>query len=289
VSPECYLLKNESVKGKVKFSKATTVDAGALQFTGMVTDATWVDINKDGWPDLIVVGERMPVKIFINNHGKLEDKTKAYGLADTEGLWTRVFPYDFNNDGNVDFLLVIWRPNTQFKASTTEPMSMYVNDFLKTGVSAPILCYYIQGKSYPYASRDELVETIPVLKKKFLKYSTYADATIRDVFTPEQMRGAQQLSVHTLKNSILENKGNGKFILKELPVRAQFSPLFAAVKGDFYGDGQQEILGAGNFYPFRVQLGREDAGEGVLLKLNKSKTLQLRVSSTWQSMAMCGI
>jgi hypothetical protein len=271
VSPESYLLKNESVKGRIKFSNATGIDAKALQFAGMITDAAWVDINKDGWPDLIVVGEWMPVKIFINNHGKLEDKTKEYGLSNTGGLWTRIFLYDLDNDGNIDFLLGNLAPNTQFKASTIEPMSLYVNDFLKTGVSVPVLCYYIQGKSYPYASKDELTETMPVLKKKFLKYATYSDATIKDIFTEEQMKRALELKVHTLKNSILENKGNGKLILKELPVNAQFSPLFGAVKGDFYGDGQEEILGAGNFYPFRVQLGREDAGNGVLLKLNKAK------------------
>lgn len=271
IAPESYLLKNESTKSQLKFSNAILTDARALQFTGMVTDAAWVDINKDGWPDLIVAGEWMPIKIFINDHGKLLDKTNAYGLSNTGGLWTRIFPFDLNRDGNVDFLLGNLAPNTQFKATVTQPMSLYVNDFLKTGVSTPVLCYYIQGKSYPYASRDEMVETMPVLKKKFLRYTTYADATINDIFTEQQMKGALHLEAHTLKNAVLENKGNGKFILKELPVRAQFSPLFGAVKGDFYGDSGEEVLAAGNFYPFRVQLGREDAGEGVLIKQNKSK------------------
>ncbi|WP_183564094.1 VCBS repeat-containing protein [Mucilaginibacter sp. SP1R1] len=270
-APESYLLKNESVKSNVKFSGAAGTDAKALQTAGMITDAAWVDINKDGWPDLVVVGEWMPVKVFINNHGKLEERTNEYGLSNTGGLWTRIFPYDFDNDGNVDFLLGNLAPNTQFKASITEPMSLCVNDFLKTGSSVPVLCYFLQGKSYPYASRDEIIETMPVLKRKFLKYAVYADATIGDIFTKEQMKGALELKVHTLKNSILENKGNGKFTLKELPVRAQFSSLFGAVKGDFYGNGQEEILAAGNFYPFRVQLGREDAGEGILLNRNKTK------------------
>lgn len=270
IAPESYLLKNESVKDHPKFSNAIASDAKPLQFAGMITDAVWVDINKDGWPDLIVVGEWMPVRLFINNHGKLEEKTKEYGLANMGGLWTKIIPGDFDRDGDIDFIVGNLAPNTQFKASVNQPMTLCVNDFLKTGKTIPILCYYIQDVNYPYPSRDELVELMPVLKKKFLRYASYADATMKDIFTEEQMKGMKELKVQTLKNSFLENRGNGKFVLKELPVPAQFSPLFGAVEADYDHDGQNEILAAGNFYPFRVQLGREDAGKGVLLKYNKT-------------------
>ncbi len=269
VSPESYLLKNGSGNNQVKFTNAIASDAKGLQFAGMITDAVWVDINKDGWLDLIVVGEWMPVRIFINNHGKLEEKTNEYGLAKSGGLWTRIFAGDFDNDGDIDFLLGNLAPNTQFKASADQPMSLCVNDFLKTGISVPVLCYYIQGVSYPYASRDELTELIPALKKKFLRYASYADATMKDIFTEEQMKGMLDLKAYTVKNSFLENRGNGKFLLRELPVQAQFSAIFGAVKGDFDNDGRNEIVAVGNFYPFRVQLGREDAGKGVLLRPDK--------------------
>ena len=239
----------------------------------MVTDATWTDINKDGWLDLIVVGEWMPVKVFINNNGKLEDKSTDYGLSKTGGLWTRIIPGDMDGDGDTDFLLGNLAPNTQLCASEKEPMTLCVNDFMKNGVSIPLLCYYIQGVSYPYASRDELVEPMPVLKKKFLRYADYATATVKDIFTPEQLKGMEVSYVHTVKNCWLQNQGNGKFILKELPVMAQFSAIQGAVMNDFNQDGKQEIFAAGNFYPFRVQLGREDAGKGILLQSDNKGNL----------------
>lgn len=271
LTPESYLLQNESSGVSIRFTNRVAADATGLQFAGMVTDAVWIDINKDEWLDLIVVGEWMPVKIFINNKGKLEEKSSEYGLLDTGGLWTRIIPGDMDNDGDTDFLLGNLAPNTQLRASAKEPMTLCVNDFMKNGVSVPVLCYYIQGVSYPYASRDEIAEPMPGLKKKFLRYATYATTTVKDIFSAEQLKGMKELYVHTVKNCWLQNQGNGKFIVKELPVMAQFSAIQGAVMNDFNQDGKNEIFAAGNFYPFRVQLGREDAGKGILLKYDKDK------------------
>ena len=266
--PQSFLLKNISSGKSVRFADAAGTDADALKYCGMVTDAAWTDINRDGWPDLIVVGEWMPVKVFINNKGHLEDKTFLFGLEKTGGLWTRIVPGDLDGDGDTDFLLGNLAPNTQLHASEKEPMTLCVNDYMKNGVSVPVLCYYIQGVSYPYPSLDELAESMPLLKKKFLRYGTYATATMKDIFSADQLKGMKDLPVHTVKNCWLENRGNGEFKLRELPVTAQFSAIQGAVISDFTGKGSSEIFAAGNFYPFRVQLGREDAGKGILLRLD---------------------
>jgi hypothetical protein len=136
----------------------------------------------------------------------------------------------------------------------------------------PVLNYFIQGKSYPYPSRDELSEVMPQLKKKFLRYASYANATIDEVFTPEQMKGMKELKVQQLKNCILENVGNSKLLLKELPLEAQMSPVFGASIEDINGDRKNDIILTGNFYPFRVQLGREDASYGTILSGVGSKS-----------------
>lgn len=270
ITPESFLLKNQSGKDKPAFVNATAADARELQFTGMVTDAVWEDINNDSWPDLIVVGDFMPVTIFINNKGRLENKTTTYGLSLTGGLWTRIIPADIDNDGDTDFVLGNLAPNTQLKASVTEPMRLCINDFMKDGRSIPVLCYYIQGVNYPYASRDELLETMPVLKKKFLKYASYADAALENIFTPEQLKGLQELKVQQLKNCLLKNEGNGKFTMQVLPREAQYAAVFGAAVQDVDNDGKKDMILVGNFYPFRVQLGREDASYGSIL-VNKGK------------------
>jgi hypothetical protein len=271
IAPQSYLLKNISSGGKIKFADVTAQVAPALQYTGMVTSAVWTYTAKNKLPDLLIAGEWMPVKFFTNIKGNLQDQSTGHGLSGSNGLWTCIIPGDLDNDGDEDFLLGNLAPNTQFKASAEHPMTLCVNDFFSTGASKPILCYYIQDKSYPYASRDELAEVMPQIKKQFIRYHDYAVAQFDNLFSAEQQKGMQMLQVNHLKNAWLENTGNGKYVLHELPVTAQFTAIQGAVIKDFDGDGKNEVLCAGNFYPFRVQLGREDAGKGLLLKWNKQQ------------------
>jgi enediyne biosynthesis protein E4 len=271
IAPQSYLLQNETVNGKIKFVDVTSSVAPALQHAGMITSAVWTDLNSDHLLDLIIAGEWMPVKVFINSKNKLDDKTEAYGLRNSNGLWTCIVPMDIDGDGDEDFLLGNLAPNTQFNASAQQPMNLCVNDYFKTGKTEPVLCYYMQGKSYPYASRNEILEDMPALKKKFFYYKDYAVAGFNDVFTAEQQKGMIEFRANELKNCWLENNDKGQFVLHELPTAAQFSTIQGAVLTDVNNDGAREIFAAGNFYPFRVQLGREDAGKGVLLQWDSKK------------------
>jgi hypothetical protein len=264
--PESYLLKNVSVGQKIGFENQITADCKVLQFAGMITDAEWIDINKDGWPDLILAGEWMPIKLFVNNKGKLEEKSEEFGLKKSDGLWTRMIPVDMDGDGDQDFVLGNLAPNSQLRASLQEPMTLCVNDFMKSGTTVPVLCYYIQGKNYPYASRDEISAPMPLLKRKFSDYASYAHAEMGAIFSEEQKRGMRTLTAYHLKNSWLENIGSHKLSLHELPVQAQFSPIQAGLAGDFNSDGHPDLFVAGNFYPFRVQLGRQDGGLGMMIQ-----------------------
>jgi enediyne biosynthesis protein E4 len=264
--PRSYLLQNESANGKVKFVDATSRVSPALQHAGMVTSAVWTDLNGDKSPDLLIAGEWMPVKAFVNKQGGLEEQTVQYGLQESDGLWTCIVPMDIDNDGDQDFLLGNLAPNTQFTASAEHPMTLHVNDYFQSGRTQPIVSYYIQGESYPYASRNEIVEDMPALKKKYLYYRDYARAHFNDVFTAGQLQHVHESKAKELKNCWLENTGKGKMVLHELPPVAQFSAIQGAVVIDADNDGKKEIFAAGNFFPFRVQLGREDAGKGILLR-----------------------
>lgn len=263
------ILRNDSnrSKGTVKFTIATKEVNSTLRQPGLVTDALWADIDNNSTLDLVLVGEWMPIRIFLNKKGKLVEKTNKLNLSKTNGLWQSVEKADMDGDGDVDLIVGNIGLNMPFKASKTEPLEAYVGDFRGDGVLTSVISSYIQKKRYPIASLDEIQDAFPFLKKKFLKYSQYASATLENVFSEEQLKKATHLSVYQLESLYLENKG-GSFKIHPLPVKAQFSATQGIIVQDFTGDNIKDILLAGNYYPFRVQNGPCDAGKGILLKGN---------------------
>lgn len=265
-TPESFLLKNISSTGHMQFQKETAQTDTSLFHTGMITDALWLDINKDGWQDLIIAGEYMPLSIFINNKAVFKNETAAYGLANSNGLWCKLLADDFNNDGNIDLIAGNLGTNIQLKASATEPLSITYADFLNTGIVYPILTYYNNGKSYPWLTRDELADQLPIIQKKFLAYKDYADAQLTDIFSSDQLESAKTAEVKTLQSVYLQNDNNKKFSVTALPTHAQISPINGMAVLDVDKDGNKDIIIAGNFYPFRVSIGAIDAGIGLVLK-----------------------
>ncbi len=261
------ILRNDTDRseGKVKFSLTTNEVNPALRQPGIITGAVWADINNDLWLDLVLVGEWMPIRIFINDKGKLVEKTNELGLSKTNGLWQSIEITDMNGDGDLDLIVGNMGLNLPFQASETEPLEAFIGDFGGNGVHASVFSSYVQGKRYPIASLSEMLDAFPRLKKKFLKYSQYASATLEDVFLPEQLEESTHLSVYQLESLYLENI-NGDFNIHTLPKKAQFSAIQGIIAKDFTGDDTMDILLVGNFYPFRVQHGPTDAGKGLLLK-----------------------
>ncbi|UZR96595.1 VCBS repeat-containing protein [Chondrinema litorale] len=279
--PESHFFKNDTdATGNLVFTDIGLDVFDGNQKLGMVTDALWTDINNDTWPDLIVVGEWMPVKVYQNNAGKnFSDVSDQFNLGKTNGWWTSITALDVDGDGDQDFLLGNAGTNNQLNVSLEQPVTCFALDINKDGRVDPILCSYVQGTSYPLPSRDELLEQAVILRKKFIKYADYADATIEDVLNKEQLDKAHKLTAYTLESAVLENKGNGKLELKPLPEMAQISMINAFVQHDFDGDGANEILAAGNFYPYRVEFGSSDASKGVLLKFDSGEPQVYKTNS----------
>jgi len=261
-SPRSYLLMND---GKANFTDATATTCPALQQPGMVTDVLWTDLNNDKLPDLMVVGEWMPVKVFMNTKGKLSDASSTYINFPSMGWWNRINAADMDGDGDLDFVIGNCGLNTQFHVSAKEPMSMYYKDFDNNGSIDPILCYYIGGVSYPAASRDDLTEQLPGLKKKFLEYKQYAQATINDIFSADQLKDVAILKAEIMETIYLENLGSKGFSRRALPVQAQYAPVYGIVMEDMNGDGKKDIMLAGNNTWTRIKFGRYTANHGVLL------------------------
>jgi len=258
-----YILSND---GKGIFTNITDSIAPALTGVGMITDAVWADINSDDFVDLIVVGDYMPVKIFIQESGKLIDKTESMNLGKSNGWWNAIEAADLDKDGDMDFVLANHGLNSRFRASLDKPVSMYVNDFDKNGTVEQIICTFYGDKSYPLVLRHDLTAQIPAIKKKYLKYDNFKDQTITDIFTPEELDKTVKLEVYELSSCLLINKGKEGFALKRLPVEAQFSAVYAISIEDFNHDGNMDIALGGNLYHVKPEMGRYDASYGTFLQ-----------------------
>ena len=269
-----YLLHND---GHGNFTNVTQKIAPGLLGIGMITDMAWADVDNDGDLDMVIVGDWMPVKIFINDNGIFKDESAQYGLSNTEGWWHRIIAKDLNGDGMVDFVLGNQGLNSRFKASSVRPVTMYVNDFDLNGSVEQIICAYNGDKSYPLVMMDDLVKQIPSLSAKFKKFDDYKDATIEDIFSPEVLQKTIKLNARIMESCVMMNSGKGTFRLTPLPVEAQFSPVYAINAGDFDHDGICDIILGGNQYRAKPETGIYDASYGLLLKGN--------TNGKWQSVS----
>jgi hypothetical protein len=266
-TPDSRVLKNVSTKGHIQFEKDAMQGDSVLARPGMVTDAAWVDLNKDGWPDLVVVGQFMPVTIFENEKGRLVNRTAEYGLNGTNGWWSRLQVIDLNEDGNMDLVIGNLGTNTFFKAGPQTPLSICYKDFNGDGLLDPVLCMYNNGKEYPYFSRDEILEQIPSLQKKIARYAAYADAQMGDLFSREELASAGRVSINMLESMVLMRGPGRSWKRDTLPEYAQMS-IINGIVADSGASGVGVVV-AGGFYPFRVQMGPLDAGMGLRLVADK--------------------
>jgi hypothetical protein len=263
--PESHLLIND---GRGKFTDETSMRAPGLSEVGMVTDALWVDLNKDTYADLVVVGEWMPVTVFHNRGGKLDEATREYGLQDTQGWWNTVAAADFNQDGFVDLVAGNLGLNSILKASKDKPVQLFIGDFSGDGKPDQILTYYNGEKSFPLASGEQMLINIPSLRARYKTFADYAGASVQDIFSGEQLQAASVRQASEFASTLFINKGDSAhlgFNLRRLPVEAQFSPIYAILIDDFDQDGFQDLLLGGNFYGVPPDQGRYDAGYGCLL------------------------
>lgn len=257
-----HLLVND---GKGIFQDKTEQLAPALRNIGMTKDAVWADIDQDKDKDLILVGEWMPIKVFKNDNGKLTLSSQN-GLDSSNGWWNTIEAADFDKDGDIDFVAGNHGLNSRFRASEQKPVTMWVGDFDQNGNIEQIICTYAGEKSYPLALRHDLLSQIPSLKKKFLKYESYKNATIEEIFTADQLKLTIKLDANFLSTAALINDGNGKFKIVPLPLAAQMSPTCAILLEDIDKDGHVDILLGGNWYRVKPEIGRFDASYGTFLK-----------------------
>ena len=266
------LLRNDSKNGMVKFTDVTEQLAPGLKDIGLVCDAVWSDFDHDGWMDMLIVGEWMPLKFLKNEHGKLIDATTSSGISDQSGWWSSVAKGDFDNDGDDDFIVGNLGKNSFYKASDKYPVNVYAKDFYDQGTTQCVITTYLNDtasgtlKEFTAHGRDDVIEQLPFIKKKFLTYAEFGRADFGEIFTKEELKNSIKYTANYLTSAFVRNDGGGKFSLEPLPATAQFSAINQMVVDDFDKDGKLDVCMSTNDFGTDPANGRYDALNGLVLK-----------------------
>ncbi len=268
-----FIFRNDSKNGQAKFTDVTNQVAPGLNNIGLVCDALFTDYNNDGWPDLVMAGEWMPITFLKNDKGIFKNETENTGLKNDLGWWNTIAAGDFRHTGRMDYIIGNVGLNTLYQANDKYPVYITAKDFDGNGSYAAIPSLYLpdqsgERKEFPAQIRDDLLKQMISMKKKFTNYKSFATATMDDILSPEQRKGALRLKANMLQSCFVRNDGDGKFTLIPLPKEAQLSALNGLVVDDFDGDGNLDVALNGNDYGTDVSTGRYDAFNGLILKGN---------------------
>ena len=282
-APKSFILQNNNGI----FKNITEQVFPNMSNIGLVTDAQWADLDNDGFDDLVVVGEWMPITIFKNEGGrKLNDVTATFNLFSTKGWWNSVTVSDMDGDSDLDIVAGNLGLNSHLTASVSQPLTIYAADFDGNKSIEAILCYYNQGKQWPWARKEALAIQMPSINTKFVKFQKYASSAVEEIFDKDKLGDALHLEATTLSTSLFINE-SGKFKQQSLPLPAQVSPVNGIIANDFDHDKINDLLIAGNNFSSSVELGRYDAGNGLLLK-GSSGNKFLTVSSIQSGLSAPG-
>jgi hypothetical protein len=267
-----FIYRNDTKDGKIRFTDATAEWAPALKDIGLVCDALWTDFNNDGAIDLVLAGEWMPVTFLQNQKGKLDNVTAATGIAGRKGWWSSIAGGDIDNDGDTDYIIGNLGLNSFYRASDSFPARIYAKDFDNNGSFDAIPSLYLpdvvngQRKEFPAQTRDDLAKQMIGFRQKFPSYKPFALATMDQVLTQEELKGALELEANEFSSMVVLNKGGGKFDMVPLPVQAQWSPVNGMIVTDLDDDENLDLVLNTNDYGTEVAVGRYDALNGLVLK-----------------------
>jgi hypothetical protein len=243
----------------------------------MVSDALFTDFDNDNRQDLLIAAEWSEL-LFYKNTGKGFQKiTPSKEISEAKGWWNSLAAADLDQDGDMDYVAGNFGLNQYFKCSSGEPLRIYAKDFDQNGsYDAFISCYFPDSagvkREYFFHSKDDMQKQLILIRRKFEHYADFGRATVKDVFTPEEMKGVSILTANYMKSVWIENLGAGNFTLHELPMEAQMAPLYGIQSSDVNHDGLPDILLTGNDFGMETGQGRADAFNGLVLLNKGNKT-----------------
>ncbi len=247
-----------------KFSLADNSYQAVLNDLGMVTDAQWLDIDKNGFDDLVIIGEWMPILYFLNDGKGFKQKEDEYALKNYSGWWYSLDTADIDNDGDVDLFAGNLGENSKYKASFIAPFQVYAGDLDSNGKNDIILGYFNNGISYPVRGRSCSSEQLKDLKSEFPSYESFANSSLKEVYG-KRLKDLLHLEAKSMTSAYLENQGNGNFKVHSLPKEAQISSINSMITLDVNSDSHLDIVLAGNLFHTETETKRQDASYGQLL------------------------
>jgi hypothetical protein len=268
-----FIFRNDSDKEHVRFTDVTDEIAPDLKNIGMVCDALFTDFDNDNQTDLLLAGEWMPITFLKNINGRFKNVTSNSGIGNNTGWWNSIIAGDFRHTGRTDYIVGNVGLNTLYKATDKYPVYVTAKDFDNNGGYEAFTSLFLKDKNeqlkeFPANGRDDVIEKLPAMKKRFDNYKSFATVTMEEIFPPEKRKGALRLKANMLQSCYLQNDGGGKFTMIPLPKEAQISTLNGMLADDFDGDGNLDVLINGNDFGTEVSIGRYDALNGLLLKGN---------------------
>ncbi|MGY5849749.1 VCBS repeat-containing protein [Salegentibacter sp. F14] len=273
INPRHQLLEND---GKGNFTDITDAKAYFLNEIGMVTDAAWSDINGDNKVDLILVGDWISPQVYINTEDSFTKmETNLHKLS---GSWNTLKLKDLNGNGQKDIILGNRGTNSFYKASSQNPVKVYINDFDDNGTIEQIFTRRINDKDVPIHLRRELSAQISSVKKQNLKFSEYATQAIDDLFSREVLENSIVREITEFNSVIAWNNGEGKFSIDTLPREVQFSSVHAIALMEPQ-EGKTVMLMGGNDFDLKPQFSRFDASNGIWLEIKKDGSYQIKPNS----------
>ena len=262
-SPQTVLLINN----KGIFENKTAEFLPNEGYLGMITDAELVDLDQDGLNDIVLSTEWGSIQALINKKDHFI-QSESYFPTNIDGAWNSITVSDLDDDGDLDLIVGNQGWNNPYSISVEEPMLMKYADFTGNGKNEPLVFAPENGRYSPIHLRNNFLNQLQYKKKEFKNYELYANASLENILTPEELEKATTLKIHSYSSSIFENK-KGIFIQHELPVEAQFSPIFdAEVWTDDSQKGTKKILLVGNDNAFEVFTGPKNASEGVVITID---------------------
>lgn len=255
------------------FTDATEELAPGLIELGMITDAKFFDFNGDGQLDLLLSGEWMNITLMISENGQFVDRSAEYGLADNKGWWYSLQLADFDKDGKMDILAGNLGLNNKFKIRKDHPLHVFAKDFDENGSLDIVLSSKYKDIMVPVRGRECSSEQMPFIKEKFPTFSSFAHATLQDIYGEENLKEALHHYADEIRSMVLMNRNDG-FEAIPLPMAAQMSPLLSSVVLDANQDNIPDLIIGGDLADTEPETPAFDGSRGMLLTGNGDGTFK---------------